>query len=104
MYKILHTYQKLSDLQVHCRPLIRRSQYHKSVATILSSYRMESHSKPYTRLVEWNPVKQLLGYPEYEFVLITLNQPIRDNSLFEDLWNSGTHGQSFTHLFINSIF
>ncbi|KAI1186656.1 thiamine pyrophosphokinase [Nemania serpens] len=49
---------------------------------------MESHSKPYTRLVEWNPVKQLLGYPEYEFVLITLNQPIRDNSLFEDLWNS----------------
>ncbi|KAI1161527.1 thiamine pyrophosphokinase [Nemania serpens] len=49
---------------------------------------MESHSKPDAGSIEWNPVKQLLGHPGYEFILITLNQPIRDRSLFEDLWNS----------------
>ncbi|KAI1109839.1 thiamine pyrophosphokinase [Nemania sp. NC0429] len=52
---------------------------------------MESHSARRdtdTGSVEWNPVRQLLGCRGYEFILLTLNQPIRDASLFKQLWKS----------------
>ncbi|KAI0114391.1 thiamine pyrophosphokinase [Nemania sp. FL0031] len=51
---------------------------------------MVSHSPPPpdSDFIEWHPIRQLLGCPGYEFVLITLNQPIRDHSLFRDLWSS----------------
>ncbi|RWA05448.1 hypothetical protein EKO27_g9658, partial [Xylaria grammica] len=39
--------------------------------------------------VEWFPIRQLLGHPGHEFILITLHQPIRDPCLFRDLWSSG---------------
>ncbi|KAI0416522.1 thiamine pyrophosphokinase [Xylaria grammica] len=38
--------------------------------------------------VEWFPIRQLLGHPGHEFILITLHQPIRDPCLFRDLWSS----------------
>ncbi|KAI0191648.1 thiamine pyrophosphokinase [Astrocystis sublimbata] len=43
---------------------------------------------PDSDVIEWYPVRQLLGYPGHEFTLITLNVPIRDPALFEDLWNA----------------
>ncbi|OTA63362.1 Thiamin pyrophosphokinase [Hypoxylon sp. EC38] len=35
---------------------------------------------------EWYPIKQFLRYPGYEFALIVLNQSIKDEGLFRDLW------------------
>ncbi|KAI1431487.1 thiamine pyrophosphokinase [Xylaria sp. CBS 124048] len=40
--------------------------------------------------IEWYPIRQLLGYPGYEFTLIVLNQPIQDPALFNDLWNAAS--------------
>ncbi|KAI8626546.1 thiamine pyrophosphokinase [Xylariaceae sp. FL1651] len=37
--------------------------------------------------IEWHPARQLLGYPKNGFILIILNQPIRNPALFEDLWS-----------------
>ncbi|KAI0965776.1 thiamine pyrophosphokinase [Xylaria arbuscula] len=39
-------------------------------------------------VVEWYPIRQLLGHPGHEFVFIILNQPIRDPCLFRDLWSA----------------
>ncbi|KAI0376327.1 thiamine pyrophosphokinase [Hypomontagnella monticulosa] len=36
---------------------------------------------------EWHPVRQLLHYPGHDFALIILNQPIKDEKLFRDLWS-----------------
>ncbi|KAI0871634.1 thiamine pyrophosphokinase [Hypoxylon argillaceum] len=47
---------------------------------------MNSPSPPDSESIEWYPIRQLLGHTE--FILITLNQPIRDHSLFRDLWDS----------------
>ncbi|KAI1419956.1 thiamine pyrophosphokinase [Xylaria sp. FL1777] len=49
---------------------------------------MGSNSTPDTDVVEWYPIRQLLGYPGHEFVLIILHQPIRDACLFRDLWST----------------
>ncbi|KAI0856065.1 thiamine pyrophosphokinase [Xylaria cubensis] len=38
--------------------------------------------------IEWYPIRQLLGLPGHEFVLITLHQPIRDPDLYKDLWRA----------------
>ncbi|TRX93528.1 hypothetical protein FHL15_005500 [Xylaria flabelliformis] len=38
--------------------------------------------------IEWYPIRQLLGLPGHEFVLITLHQPIRDPALYKDLWSA----------------
>lgn len=75
----------------------------KSPVATIQFYAMESHSKSDTGSIEWNPVKQLLGYPGYEFILITLNQPIRDRSLFDDLWDSGTYDHPFIYSLISMI-
>ncbi|KAI2641283.1 thiamine pyrophosphokinase [Xylaria nigripes] len=39
-------------------------------------------------LVEWHPIRQLLGHHGYEFTLIVLYQPIQKLSLFNDLWGA----------------
>ncbi|KAI1171999.1 thiamine pyrophosphokinase [Nemania sp. FL0916] len=50
---------------------------------------MSSQPKPpKSEVIEWHPIRQLLGHPGYEFTLITLNQPIQDPSMFRDLWSS----------------
>ncbi|KAI0427699.1 thiamine pyrophosphokinase [Xylaria sp. FL1042] len=49
---------------------------------------MGSNSTPDSGFVEWYPIRQLLGHPGYEFVLIILHQPIRDPCLFRDLWSA----------------
>ncbi|KAI0467738.1 thiamine pyrophosphokinase [Xylaria cf. heliscus] len=49
---------------------------------------MDSNSVPDFSLVEWYPIRQLLGWPGHEFILITLHQPIRDPALFKDLWSA----------------
>ncbi|TGJ75884.1 hypothetical protein E0Z10_g10948 [Xylaria hypoxylon] len=43
---------------------------------------------PDSDFIEWFPIRQLLGYPGHEFVLITLHQPIGDPCLFGDLWST----------------
>ncbi|KAI0508848.1 thiamine pyrophosphokinase [Xylaria bambusicola] len=48
---------------------------------------MGSNSPPGPECIEWYPVRQLLGYPGHEFILIVLHQPIRDPCLFGDLWS-----------------
>ncbi|KAI0442949.1 thiamine pyrophosphokinase [Xylaria telfairii] len=47
---------------------------------------MDSNSTTDSSDIEWFPIRQLLGCPGHEFVLITLHQPIRDRALFEHLW------------------
>ncbi|KAI0804269.1 thiamine pyrophosphokinase [Xylaria sp. FL0064] len=49
---------------------------------------MGSHSTPDSGIVEWYPIRQLLGHPGHEFVLIILNQPLLDPCLFRDLWST----------------
>ncbi|KAI1371410.1 thiamine pyrophosphokinase [Hypoxylon crocopeplum] len=36
---------------------------------------------------EWHLIRQFLCYPGYSFALIVLNQPIKDEDLFSDLWS-----------------
>ncbi|KAI0532283.1 thiamine pyrophosphokinase [Xylaria digitata] len=43
---------------------------------------------PDSDLIEWFPIRQLLGKPGHEFILITLHQPIQDPRLFRDLWST----------------
>ncbi|KAF2962953.1 hypothetical protein GQX73_g10626 [Xylaria multiplex] len=47
-----------------------------------------SPTTPDSDLIEWFPIRQLLGKPGHEFILITLHQPIRDSCLFRDLWST----------------
>ncbi|KAJ2966156.1 hypothetical protein NUW58_g10731 [Xylaria curta] len=49
---------------------------------------MVSDSTAEADSIEWYPIRQLLGQAGHEFILITLHQPIRDPSLFRDLWDS----------------
>ncbi|KAI3330385.1 thiamine pyrophosphokinase [Ustulina deusta] len=49
---------------------------------------MSSSTTPDSGFIEWHPIRQLLGYPGHEFVLIILNQPIRNPCLFGHLWST----------------
>ncbi|KAI1738614.1 thiamine pyrophosphokinase [Xylaria scruposa] len=49
---------------------------------------MESNTTVDCDPIEWYPIRQLLGLPGHEFVLITLHQPIRDPALYKDLWSA----------------
>ncbi|KAI1383794.1 thiamine pyrophosphokinase [Hypoxylon trugodes] len=48
---------------------------------------MEPARESSTTYTEWHPVRQLLRCQGYKFALIILNQPIKDEGLFRDLWN-----------------
>ncbi|KAI1637885.1 thiamine pyrophosphokinase [Biscogniauxia mediterranea] len=48
------------------------------------SSRTISDGEPYN--IEWNPIRLFLADPGYSFALVILNQPIRDEALFRDLW------------------
>ncbi|KAI8953060.1 thiamine pyrophosphokinase [Xylaria longipes] len=49
---------------------------------------MDSNTAAASDPIEWYPIRQLLGHPGHEFILITLHQPIRDAALFKDLWSA----------------
>ncbi|KAI0551301.1 thiamine pyrophosphokinase [Xylaria curta] len=49
---------------------------------------MESNTTADSDPIEWYPIRQLLGLPGHEFILITLHQPIRDPALYKDLWSA----------------
>ncbi|KAI1077987.1 thiamine pyrophosphokinase [Whalleya microplaca] len=40
----------------------------------------------FTTHAEWHPIRTFLGRPGYDFALVILNQPIKDEVLFRDLW------------------
>ncbi|KAI1405021.1 thiamine pyrophosphokinase [Hypoxylon fuscum] len=40
-----------------------------------------------TTCTEWHPIRQFLSHAGYDFALIILNQPIKDENLLMDLWS-----------------
>lgn len=42
-----------------------------------------------TTCTEWHPIRQFLSHAGYDFALIILNQPIKDENLLMDLWSIG---------------
>ncbi|KAI0007650.1 thiamine pyrophosphokinase [Xylariaceae sp. FL0662B] len=36
---------------------------------------------------DWHPIREFVHYPGYDFAMIVLNQPIKNEALFRDLWS-----------------